>query len=138
MSSAKNLPLVAGAALCRLGTAEKNGSAIATLFIDTAMADNTPKPEETKATTETKVEETKVTEEKKAEESKPEPKPASAASTTDETPDVNLSSEYKSLEENEEVLYSVYVFRATDGRTSPNRPFIAWPTFFASCALVSP
>lgn len=77
------------------------------------MADNTPKTEEPKpTTTETKpVEEKKVEEKTEAAktESKPEPKPASSASATDEVPDVNTSDEFKTLEEDEAVLLNVYV-----------------------------
>jgi Ran-binding protein 1 len=71
------------------------------------MADNTPKPEEVKPATETKPVETKPAEETKAEETKPEPKPASSASANDEVPDINLTDEYKTNEENEEILHNV-------------------------------
>lgn len=93
----------------------------------TKMSDNSApqvekKEEETKAVVEEKkVEEVKeekkaeepAKEEKKEEEKKAEPKPASSASATDETPDVNTSEEYKTNEEGEDVLYGTYV---ADGR----------------------
>lgn len=107
------------------------------------MADTTTtKPEETKVETTPKTEEVAKVEEPakkveeaakeapKEEEKKPEPKPVSSASATDDTPDVNTSDEYKTLEEGEDVLYATYVLEST---RKGHR--LAKFTIFASFAL---
>lgn len=109
------------------------------------MAD-APKTEQVPTTEEKKVEEVKKVEEpakeapkdeKKEEEKKVEAKPASSASAADETPDVNVSDEYKTLEEGEDVLFNTYVPRigAGDALFSQTIALLILAFHFASLAL---